>query len=62
VERRCATSATIWPFLIPIPVSTTSVALVPTTMPIVGKPLIAQAWAETRERLSGETMWLPVCA
>src|SRR5579863_207509 len=41
-----ATRAAVAPFLGPIPVSTTSVARFPTTMAMLGKPMIAQTWSE----------------
>ena len=41
-----ATRATVAPFFGPRPVSTTRVARLPTTMAMLGKPMIAQTWSE----------------
>src|SRR5580704_13915732 len=41
-----ATRAAVAPFFVPRPVSTTSVARLPTTIAILGKPMMAQTWSD----------------
>src|SRR5665213_2238727 len=53
----------IWPLRAPMPVSTTSVARVPTTMAILGNPIMAQTWSETRvAEFSGRITDWAICA
>src|SRR5882672_8660487 len=56
-----ATRAAVAPFLGPKPVSTTSVAWLPTTMAMLGKPMIAQTWSEIFVVFSLTLGWL-ICA
>src|ERR1039457_2956313 len=56
-----ATRAAVVPFFGPRPVSTTSVAWLPTTMARLGKPMIAQTWSEIFVGFSSTIGWL-ICA
>ena len=56
-----ATRAAVAPFFGPKPVSTTSVAWLPTTMAMLGKPMIAQTWSEILVVFSLTIGWF-ICA
>jgi hypothetical protein len=57
----CGPRAAVAPFLGPKPVSTTSVAWPPTTIAMLGKPMIANTWSEILVVFSLTIGWL-ICA
>jgi hypothetical protein len=54
-ESFAAARAMVAPFLGPRPLSTIRVAVEPTTMAMLGKPMMAQTWSETLVVVSGRT-------